>query len=430
MKLWAKGISTDAMTEQFTVGSDRELDVLLAPYDIQGTLAHTTMLHSIGLLSESEYIQIKAALAHLDKEVALPSFTISKEFEDIHSWLEYHITQRCGDAGKKVHTARSRNDQVLTAIQLYIKDQAKQLYQEVSECFTVLMEKAEAHTKDLLPGFTHLQIAMPSSFGLWFSAYAESLIDDLYQLEAALKIADQNPLGSAAGYGSSFPIDREETTKLLGFNKMKVNVVAAQMARGKVERSLAFALSSLGSTLSRMAMDICLYMSQPLQYLSFPDTLTTGSSIMPHKKNPDIFELIRGKCNRLQAVPNELSLLMTNLPSGYHREYQLTKAILFPALEEMHACLSMMTYALKEIEVKKELLEDPSYDLLFTVETLNREVENGKPFRDAYKDLALSIQNGTYKANKDLHHTHIGSLGNPGYDRIREKMKQVSATFR
>ena len=423
MKLWDKGAGPDKKTDQFTVGQDRELDLILAPYDIKASRAHAQMLGKIGLLTSSETEDLIRELDVMYVEAINGGFTIEPEFEDMHSKIEFVLTQKLGDTGKKIHTARSRNDQVLVALQLYIKSELQGIQQRVSELFSLLLELAHTHQNVLLPGYTHLQVAMPSSFGLWFSAYAESLIDDVYLLQAAFRVADQNPLGSAAGYGSSFPIDRDYTTAALGFSTLKVNVVAAQMGRGKVERITATALSGVAATLSKMAMDICLYMSQNFGFISFPDRLTTGSSIMPHKKNPDIFELIRGKCNLIQGIPAQLSLLTNNLPSGYHRDMQLTKEVLLPAIESLKSCLEMATTSIGEIQVKTDILEDSKYDYLFSVDALNALVLEGMPFRDAYRKMGEAIENDTYFPIKNATHTHQGSLGNLCLDRIRQKME-------
>ncbi len=427
MKLWDKGIGPDEKTDRFTVGHDRELDLILAPYDIRASRAHARMLGEIGLLTPAETRDLVRELDAMEREAEAGRFTIEPEFEDMHSKIEYLLTQKLGDTGKKIHTARSRNDQVLVALQLYLKSELNGIQARVKALFDVLMALAERHKDVLLPGYTHLQIAMPSSFGLWFSAYAESLVDDIYLLQAACKVADQNPLGSAAGYGSSFPIDRDFTTRELGFSALKVNVVAAQMGRGKVERTAATALAAVGATLGRLAMDVCLYMSQNFGFIGFPDRFTTGSSIMPHKKNPDIFELIRGKCNLLQGVPGQLTLLTTNLPSGYHRDLQLTKEVLLPAVESLKSCLEMATESLREIQVRKDILDDPKYDYLFSVDALNQLVSSGLPFRDAYRQMAASIEDGSYKPVKSASHTHQGSLGNLCLDRIQAKMDQALA---
>ncbi|MBC2837839.1 argininosuccinate lyase [Robiginitalea sp. SC105] len=425
MKLWDKGSSPDEKTDRFTVGNDRELDLLLVKYDLIASRSHARMLGKIGLLSDSETADLVREIDALLREEAAGRFTIEEGFEDMHSKIEFLLTEKLGDTGKKIHTARSRNDQILVALQLYLKEALGDIMEQTHALFGLLMELAERHKAVSLPGYTHLQIAMPSSFGLWFSAYAESLVDDVYLLQAALRVADQNPLGSAAGYGSSFPIDREFTTRDLGFAEMKYNVVAAQMGRGKVERTAATALAAVGATLGKMAMDICLYMSQNFGFVSFPDKLTTGSSIMPHKKNPDIFELIRGKCNLLQAVPAQLGLVTTNLPSGYHRDLQLTKEVLLPAVETLKSCLEMARTSLAEIRVEKRILDDPKYDYLFSVDTLNQKVLEGVPFRDAYREMAASIADGSFEPVRDAPHTHAGSLGNLCLERIAAKMERA-----
>ena len=425
MKLWDKGFSTDKKIDHFTVGNDRELDLLLAKYDVIASKAHAKMLGKIGLLSVKETNSLVTELDNIADSIEQGSFTIEDSFEDMHSKIEFILTEKLGDIGKKIHTARSRNDQVLVAMHLYLKNELIEIKNETIELFNLLMNLAEEHKDTLLPGYTHLQIAMPSSFGLWFSAYAESLIDDLYFIDAAYKIADQNPLGSAAGYGSSFPIDRTFTTQEMGFETMKYNVVAAQMGRGKVEKATAFGMSSIAATLSKMAMDICLYMSKNFDFISFPDELTTGSSIMPHKKNPDVFELVRAKCNKLQAVPNQLTLIINNLPSGYHRDLQLVKEVIVPAIQDLKACLEILTFSLKEIKINQNILEDPKYDYLFSVDTLNELVQSGMPFRDAYKKMGIEINKGTFTPKRDIEHTHEGSLGNLCLKEIREKMKKT-----
>ncbi|PCJ98968.1 MAG: argininosuccinate lyase [Flavobacteriaceae bacterium] len=427
MKLWDKGFSTDKKIDHFTVGNDRELDMLLAKYDVIASKAHAKMLGKIGLLSEKETSDLVTELNNIDKSIAEGTFIIEDSFEDMHSKIEFLLTEKLGDTGKKIHTARSRNDQVLVAMHLYLKDELTEIKNQTAALFNLLLDLAEEHKSVLLPGYTHLQIAMPSSFGLWFSAYAESLVDDLYFINAAYKVADQNPLGSAAGYGSSFPIDRNFTTKEMGFETMKYNVVAAQMGRGKVEKATAFGMSSIGATISKMAMDICLYMSQNFNFISFPDELTTGSSIMPHKKNPDVFELIRAKCNKIQSVPNQLILITNNLPSGYHRDLQLVKEVIVPAIQDLKACLELLTFSLKEIKVNKGILEDPKYDYLFSVDTLNELVQNGMPFRDAYKKMGIEINEGTFSPKRDIKHTHDGSLGNLCLSEIRKKMNKALA---
>ncbi len=423
MKLWEKGFSTDKKIDLFTVGNDRELDLVLAKYDVIGSLAHAKMLHEIGLLSQSEIVAIERELSEILRNIENGTFLIEDSFEDVHSKVEFLLTEKLGDTGKKIHTARSRNDQVLVDMHLYLKDELTEIKNLVQDFFDLLISLADQHKAILLPGYTHFQVAMPSSFGMWFSAYAETLIDDVYMLNAAYKVVNQNPLGSAAGYGSSFPIDRESTTKAMGFATLKYNSVAAQMSRGKAEKTVSFALSSLAGTLSKFAYDICLYMSQNFGFVSFPDELTTGSSIMPHKKNPDVFELIRGKCNKIQALPYEMTLLTNNLPSGYHRDFQLLKEGLMPALQNTKACLEMFTFSLKEIKVKKDIVEAEMYDYLFSVEEVNELVQNGTPFRDAYKIIGLKIEKGEFKPNRKIKHTHLGSVGNLALDKIREKMK-------
>ncbi|MDO6601194.1 argininosuccinate lyase [Arenibacter palladensis] len=426
MKLWDKGFSTDKKIDHFTVGNDRELDLLLAKYDVIASKAHAKMLGKIGLLTLKETDSLVAELDKIAKTIDNGTFTIEDSFEDMHSKIEFLLTLRLGDAGKKIHTARSRNDQVLVAMHLYLKNELTEIKDQTKDLFHLLLNLADKHKKVMLPGYTHLQVAMPSSFGLWFSAYAESLVDDLYFVDAAYKVADQNPLGSAAGYGSSFPIDRSFTTEEMGFETMKYNVVAAQMGRGKVEKAAAFGMSSIAATLSKMAMDICLYMSQNFNFVSFPDELTTGSSIMPHKKNPDVFELVRGKCNRLQTVPNQLILITNNLPSGYHRDLQLVKEVIVPAIQDLKACLEIMTFSLKEIRVNENILDDPKYDYLFSVDTLNELVLSGMPFRDAYKKMGKEINEGTFTPKRDIRHSHEGSFGNLCLAEIRKKMDKIS----
>ncbi len=422
MKLWDKGFSTDKKIDHFTVGNDRELDLVLAKYDVIASKAHAKMLGKIGLLTPSEVEDLVAELNLIATTIDHGTFTIEDTFEDMHSKIEFLLIEKLGDTGKKIHTARSRNDQVLVAMHLYLKNELSEIKQQTKTLFDLLLNLADKYKTILLPGYTHLQIAMPSSFGLWFSAYAESLIDDLYFIDAAYKIADQNPLGSAAGYGSSFPVDRTFTTKEMGFETLKYNVVAAQMGRGKVEKATAFGISSIAATLSKMAMDICLYMSQNFNFISFPDELTTGSSIMPHKKNPDVFELVRGKCNKLQAVPNQLTLIINNLPSGYHRDLQLVKDVIVPAIQDIKACIEILTFSLREISVNETILEDSKYDYLFSVDTLNELVLSGMPFRDAYKKMGKEINEGTFSPKRDIKHTHEGSLGNLCLNEIREKM--------
>lgn len=422
MKLWDKGYATDKKIDIFTVGNDRVLDLELAKYDVIGNIAQSKMLNSIGTISDSELEGLVKELNSILKTIEEGAFTIEDSFEDVHSKVEWLLTEKLGDAGKKIHTARSRNDQVLLDVHLYSKDAILELKEWVKKLFDLLLVLAEKYKDHLLPGYTHLQVAMPSSFGMWFSAYAESLVDDMYFLEAAYKVADQNPLGSAAGYGSSFPIDREMTTRLLGFTSLKVNSVAAQMGRGKLEKSISFALSSVAATLSKMSMDICLYMSQNFGFISFPDELTTGSSIMPHKKNPDVFELIRGKCNKLQALPYELTLITNNLPSGYHRDLQLVKEGLIPSISTLKSCLDMLVFSLENIIVTENIVSDDKYKYIFSVEEVNALVQAGTPFRDAYKIVGAKIEAGEFKPNLVVKHTHIGSVGNLALDQIKAKM--------
>lgn len=421
MKLWDKGYNVDQQIEQFTVGNDRVLDVKLAPYDVKASMAHAQMLAKVGLITAAEGDALVAALEAMLPEVSKPGFTIEANFEDIHSKIEHELIAQLGDAGKKIHTARSRNDQVLVAMHLYLKAELQTIKDLCLELFDGLMQAAAKHKDVALPGYTHLQVAMPSSFGLWFSAYAESLIDDLYLVDAALKVVDQNPLGSAAGYGSCFPIDREFTTKALDFTQLKVNAVAAQMSRGKSEKTTAYALASVAGTLSKFAMDVCLYMSQNFGFLSLSKEYTTGSSIMPHKKNPDVFELIRAHCNKISNVPNELTLLTSNLPSGYHRDLQLLKETIVNAIEGLKSCLEISIHALPEIKVNTDIINTPMYDAIYSVDTLNDLIANGMSFRDAYKHIGAQIEAGTFTPNKNVPHTHTGSIGNPSLDLIKAK---------
>jgi len=425
MKLWDKGIPTDKKTDLFTVGNDRELDLVLAEYDVIGSMAHAKMLGKTGLLTPQETDDLVAALQDILSLIKKGEFTIEDSFEDIHSKVEYLLIEKLGDTGKKIHVARSRNDQVLTDVHLYIKAELLTIKAQVKELFDLLITLSNQYQNILLPGYTHFQVAMPSSFGMWFSAYAETLIDDVTMLNAALTIADQNPLGSAAGYGSSFPIDRTYTTQEMGFATLKYNSVAAQMSRGKTEKTTAFAMASVAGTLSKLSMDICLYLSQNFNFISLPLHLTTGSSIMPHKKNPDIFELIRGKCNKIQALPYELTLITNNLPSGYHREFQLLKEGLFPALQTLKSCLEMAHYSIKEIKVNEHILDDKKYDYLFTVDALNELVTAAIPFRDAYKIVGEQVDNGTFTSPKATKHTHEGSINNLCLDEIVDKMNKV-----
>lgn len=422
MKLWEKGIPTDQRIDLFTVGNDRELDIVLAKYDVLGSLAQTKMLYQVGLITENEKKDLLQALNEILTDIENHTFKIEENFEDVHSKIEFLLTEKVGDAGKKIHTARSRNDQVLVDMNLYLKDELKVIKDQSRKLFDLLLILAEKNKNILLPGYTHFQIAMPSSFGMWFSAYAESLIDDVILLNAALKIVDQNPLGSAAGYGSSFPIDRTFTTRELDFKTLKFNSVAAQMSRGKSEKSTAYALSSLAGTLSKLAMDVTLYLSQNFNFLSLPTHLTTGSSIMPHKKNPDVFELIRGKCNKIQALPYELTLITNNLPSGYHRDLQLLKEGIIPGIQNCKACLEMAHYSLQDIQVNKNIFDDPKYDYLFTVDALNELVAEGIPFRDAYKIIGQKVEQGTFQSPKKTTHTHEGSINNLCLEEIKKKM--------
>jgi argininosuccinate lyase len=430
-KLWSKeNTSTSALIETFTVGRDKEFDVLLAEYDVLGSLAHTEMLASVGLLSKEDLKLVHAGLNDILAEIRAGSFVIEKDIEDVHSQVEYLLTSRLGEAGKKIHSGRSRNDQVAVDVKLYLRAQVLALKDEVKELFDLLIQLSEKYKDKLLPGYTHLQIAMPSSFGLWFGAYAESLIDDLEVLAAAWQVTNKNPLGSGAGYGSSFPLNREMTTRLLGFRTLNYNSVYAQMTRGKTEKIVAMGLSTIAATLSKLAMDCCLYINQNFGFISFPSELTTGSSIMPHKKNPDVFELIRAKCNRIQSTPNELTLLINNLPSGYHRDLQLTKEILFPAIEEGKACLQMMRLMLSNIQVKDDILKDEKYKYLFSVEAVNELVNKGVSFRDAYKQVGNLIDKGEFHYDyKQLHHTHEGSIGNLSNDHIVAEMDKVLGKF-
>ena len=425
MKLWQKGAAAHEKVDHFTVGKDREYDLVLAQYDCQASIAHAKMLAKIGLISAEEADKLCAVLEELLNDAKEGRFSIEDNFEDMHSKIEHVLIERLGDLGKKIHTARSRNDQVLVAMHLYLKQELTEIKEQLKELFDLLMSLAVKHQNTLIPGYTHLQVAMPSSFGLWFSAYAESLIDDLYFWQSAYHIADQNPLGSAAGYGSAFPIDRAFTTEALGFSALKVNAVAAQMSRGKLEKSTAMALSSIGSTLAKFSMDVCLYMGQDFNFLSFPDDLTTGSSIMPHKKNPDLFELVRGKCNSLQALPNQLALLTTNLPSGYHRELQLAKGPIIEAVQDLKACLEILLFSLPNIQVEENITDQQKYDYLFSVDTLNQAVLAGQPFRDAYRELGQAIEAGNFIPNRSVQHSHIGSVGNPSFEMIQDKMKKV-----
>ncbi len=425
MKLWQKDKGSLKEVEKFTVGNDRELDIYLAPFDVLGSLAHTKMLASVGLLSKAELVVLEVALKEIYQQITKGNFTLDDGVEDIHSQVELMLTQKLGDIGKKIHSARSRNDQVLVDLKLFLRSEIEKLVHSTKEFFDLLILQSEKYKDDLLPGYTHLQLAMPSSFGLWFGAYAESLVDDLITLEAAYQIVNKNPLGSAAGYGSSFPINRTMTTQLLGFDDLNYNVVYAQMGRGKTERIVAAALANIAATLSKLSMDACLYLNQNFSFISFPDELTTGSSIMPHKKNPDVFELIRSHCNRIQALPNEIMLMTTNLPSGYQRDLQLLKEHIIPALKNLQNCLQMAGLMLSNIHVKKDLLQDEKYKYLFSVEEVNKLVLEGIPFRDAYKKIGLAIEAGNFTYSVETAHTHQGSIGNLCNLEIKTMMEAV-----
>jgi argininosuccinate lyase len=432
MKLWSKdSTNTSKFTEAFTTGRDKEFDLLLAEYDVLGSLAHSQMLQTVGLLTTEELGQIQRGLEEILQEIRNSTFRIQEDVEDVHSQIELLLTQRIGEAGKKIHSGRSRNDQVAVDIKLYLRSEITQVKQEVKLLFDLLIAQSEKYKDKGMPGYTHLQVAMPSSFGLWFGAYAESLVDDLELLAAAWQITNKNPLGSGAGYGSSFPLDREFTTRALGFHTLHYNSIYAQMSRGKTEKTVAFGLSSIAATLGKLSMDCCLYTNQNFAFISFPDELTTGSSIMPHKKNPDSFELIRAKCNRIQSIPNELTLLLGNLTSGYHRDLQLTKEILFPAIEELKSCLQMARLMLANILIKDNILDDEKYKYLFSVEAVNELVNKGISFREAYKQIGNQIEKGEFNFNhkKKINYRHEGSIGNLSNDKIGEEMNKVLAKF-
>ena len=432
--LWNKGTEATQIVEDFTVGNDRILDMRLAEYDVKGSLAHIKMLESIGLLTAEELKELTAGLEAILKEIEEGGFVLEDSVEDIHSQVELLLTRRLGEIGKKIHSGRSRNDQVLVDVKLFLKDETLRIRDEVLLLFDRLQELSEEYKDVLLPGYTHGQVAMPSSFGLWFGAYAESLADDMYMLRGAYHVSDQNPLGSAAGYGSSFPLDREMTTRLLSFGSMEYNSVAAQLSRGRSERAVASAIGAIALTLNKFAADCCMYMCPNYGFISFPDSLTTGSSIMPHKKNPDVWEIMRGDCNRIMAAESEITMLCSNMPHGYHRDFQLLKDILFPKLELMHKCLRMAVYMLGNIRVNRHILDNHIYDYLFTVEEVNRRVLSGIPFRDAYREVGIEVNNGTFRYGDgtppektgDLHHTHIGSIGNLATDLIRRKMEDAA----
>jgi len=429
MKLWQKNTESLKEVETFTVGKDRELDLFLAPYDVLGSLAHIKMLNSVGLLDSADLTELQKELKDIYKDIDAGNFSLDEGVEDIHSQVEFLLTKKLGDSGKKIHSARSRNDQVILDLKLFLRKEIEKLVLDVKGFFDLLQTQSEKYKDYLLPGYTHLQLAMPSSFGLWFGAYAESLIDDLITLHGAWEVTNKNPLGSAAGFGSSFPIDRKMTTRLLGFEDLNYNVVYAQMSRGKTERILSQALANIAATLSRMSMDMCMYLNQNFGFISFPDELTTGSSIMPHKKNPDVFELIRGHCNRIQALPNEISLMSANLPSGYHRDFQLLKEHLFPAIKNLKDCIRMATLMLENIDVKKDILTDEKYQYLFTVEEMNKLVLHGIPLRDAYKKIGADVENKSFKTDMKVKHTHEGSIGNLQNDAINKMMENVINRF-
>lgn len=428
-KLWQKTTDVNQLVENFTVGRDREFDRQMAAFDVLGSLAHTQMLQTIKLLSAEDLQLVQTELKKIFQDVENGNFEIEAGVEDVHSQVELLLTRRIGDAGKKIHSGRSRNDQVLVDLKLFFRSELRQVVESVKQLFTLLLELSEKHKNVLLPGYTHLQVAMPSSFGLWFGAYAESLVDDLELVLAAYNITNKNPLGSAAGYGSSFPLNRTLTTQLLGFADLNYNVVYAQMGRGKTERIIAQALSAVAATLAKMAMDQCLYLSQNFGFVSYPDNLTTGSSIMPHKKNPDVWEIMRGKCNRLQALPTDVAMMTTNLPSGYHREMQLLKELIFPAFAELKSCLEMAHFMLQYVEVKTNILDDPRYAYLFSVEEVNRQVLDGVPFRDAYKQVGMAIEQGNFQPDKEINHTHEGSIGNLGTSHIAAAMDNLVQKF-
>ena len=424
-KLWQKNNKVATSVEQFTIGNDQAMDLYLAAYDVLGSIAHTTMLSEVGLLTKEEQVQLKKELVEIYELIQSGNFKLSDGVEDIHSQVEILLTEKLGDIGKKIHSARSRNDQVLVDLKLFLRAELMDLSKSVIVLFNLLQAKSEQFKNDLLPGYTHLQLAMPSSFGLWLGAYAESLVDDMIMLEAAFKIVNKNPLGSAAGYGSSFPINRTRTTELLGFDTLNYNVVYAQMGRGKAERVTATALANFADTLSKLSMDACLFMNQNFGFIKFPEELTTGSSIMPHKKNPDVFELVRSYCNRIKALPNEIMMMTTNLPSGYHRDLQLLKEHLFPAFQQLKNCIEMASLMIEHMEVKKDILEDTQYQFLFSVEEVNKLVNEGMPFRDAYKKVGIAIEEGNFKYSTKLAHSHEGSIGNLCNAQIASEMKKV-----
>lgn len=424
-KLWEKNIDVNPEIERFTVGKDRELDLFLAPYDVMGSLAHSAMLATIGMLTEEEKNCLHAELRNIYAAIEKGEFVIEEGVEDVHSQVELMLTRKLGDTGKKIHSGRSRNDQVLLDLKLFTRKELQDVCEGVKELFDALIEQSNKHKDVLMPGYTHLQVAMPSSFGLWFGAYAESLADDMLFLQAAYRMCNRNPLGSAAGYGSSFPLNRTMTTELLGFDSMNYNVVYAQMGRGKCERNVAYALATVAGTLAKMAFDACMFNSQNFGFVKLPAECTTGSSIMPHKKNPDVFELLRAKCNRLQALPTDIILIMNNLPCGYFRDLQIIKELFLPAFAEIKECIAMATYIIKRIEVNESILEDNRYDAMFSVEEVNRLAAEGMPFRDAYKKVGLDIEAGTFTPNKKINHTHEGSIGNLCNEQITALMEST-----
>lgn len=428
-KLWEKNVQVDKEVEAFTVGRDREMDLYLAKYDVLGSMAHITMLESIGLLTKEELALLLSELKNIYAVADSGQFIIEEGVEDVHSEVELMLTRRLGDTGKKIHSGRSRNDQVLLDLKLFTRAQIQELVQLVSVLFDGLIVQSNRYKDILLPGYTHLQVAMPSSFGLWFGAYAESLADDLQMMQAAYKVCNRNPLGSAAGYGSSFPLNRQMTTDLLGFDSLDYNVVYAQMGRGKMERTVAFAMAGIAATLSKLAFDACMFNSQNFGFIKLPDQFTTGSSIMPHKKNPDVFELTRAKCNKIQGLPQQITLISNNLPSGYFRDLQIIKEVFLPAFDELKDCLRMVTLMMREVKVNEEILNDDKYALLFSVEEVNRLVLEGTPFRDAYKQVGLNIEAGNFVPIKEVHHTHEGSVGNLCNDRISALMQNIVDGF-
>ena len=428
--IWDKGKPVNEMIQRYTVGRDREMDMLLAKSDVIGSLAHITMLQSIGLLEADELKVLSGGLKDIMDIIEKGEFTIEEGVEDVHSEVELLLTRKFGDMGKKIHSGRSRNDQVLVDLKLFTRDRLHSLVNSVKSLFDILIRQSERFKEVLLPGYTHLQIAMPSSFGLWFGAYAEALVDDMLQIQAAYRMVNRNPLGSAAGYGSSFPLDRQMTTDLLGFESMNYNVVYAQMTRGKMERNVAYALASVAATISRLAYDACMYSSQNFGFIKLPDDCTTGSSIMPHKKNPDVFELTRAKCNLIQSIPQQITLMTNNLPSGYFRDMQMVKELFLPSFDMLEDCITMTAYMLEHIKVREDILSDPRYDAIFSVEEVNRLVLEGVPFREAYRQVGSAIEKGTFKADRNLHHTHEGSMGNLCNDRITGLMDKLISEFR